>query len=100
VANAELHVRACNLGVAARADGRDRIALGDRRALCHRYRSELRQRDRPAVGGEDGQRLPVTGNRSRKRDHAAGGRENRRPGIASDIDPSMLARRVWMGRIE
>jgi hypothetical protein len=100
VANAELHVRPGNLGVSARADSRDHITLGDRRALCHRDRSELRQRHRPPVGGEDRQRLPIARNRPRKRDQTPGGGLDGRPGIASDIDPSMLARRVWAGRIE
>jgi hypothetical protein len=89
-----------DLGVAARADRSDRIALGDGRALRDEQRAQMGERDGVAVRRED--RDALAGRR-----HGAGeghgtgcGRDHGRPGVTRDVDAAMLPGGVRMRRVE
>jgi hypothetical protein len=96
----EVDVRGLHLGIAARADRADRVALGDRCTLGDDDRTEVREGDRIAVGGEDGDALAGGRHGSRERDRAALRRDNGCARIAGEVDAAVLPRGVRMGRIE
>jgi hypothetical protein len=98
--DAELHVGAGRLGVAAGTDRPDAVALGNRRALGHRDRPQLRERHRPAVRGQDRHRLAAAGNGPRECHDPRRGSEHLLARLTTDIDAAVLSRRVRMGRIE
>lgn len=100
VPNPELHVGATHLGVATRADRPDAVTFGDRHALGHGGRPELRERHRPAVGRQDGDRPSAPGHRSGERHRAGGGRLDRLSRRAADIESAMLSTRIGMRGIE
>jgi hypothetical protein len=59
VADAEIDVRLCPDGLAARADRADDVALAEPRPNRDPDRAEVNQRDRPGVLGADGQAQPL-----------------------------------------
>jgi hypothetical protein len=100
VTDAELDVGTVHLGVAARADRPDAVALGDRRALGNRDRPQLRERHRPLVRGQDRHRLAAARNRAGEGDHPGSRSEHRLPRLTADVDSPMLASRVRVCRVE
>jgi hypothetical protein len=68
----------------------DRVSFGDGRALRRADLAEVRERDRPAVGGLDRHRPAAAGDRPGERDRPGRGRANRSPGVAGDVDASVL----------
>jgi hypothetical protein len=99
-AHAEMDEGLRHLGVAARTDRPDAVALGDRRALRDGDRAEVRQRDGVTVGGRDRDALARRGDAARERDDAGGRCRHLRVGRASDVDAAMLACGKGMLRIE
>jgi hypothetical protein len=100
VSHAELDVGTANLSIAARPNRPDRIPLGHRGSFGHGDGTELCERHRPSVRGEDRDRLAAPRNRAGERNDATGRREDRFALGASHVDPTVLARAVWMVRIE
>jgi len=90
-AHAEMHVGLGVLDGTALADRGHPLALCNRLALRDRQRPEVEQRDGVAVVGPDGDRRSTAGNRPRERDDAGGGRDDRRPQRAGDVDSPVLA---------
>jgi len=78
----------------------DRVSFGDGRALRRADLAEVRERDRPAVGGLDRQRPPAPGHRAGKRDGAGCGSVDRRAGVAGDVDTPVLAGGVRVRGVE
>jgi hypothetical protein len=99
-ADAEVDVGHGHLGVAARADRADGIALVDGGAPRDEQRSEMRERDGIAVRGRDRDAQPRARNRARERDRSRRRCGDGRAAIAGDVDAAVLAGRVRMGRIE
>jgi len=89
-----------HLGIAARTDRPDAVALRDRRALRHGDRAEVRQRDGVAVGGRDRDALAGRRHGAGERDDAGDRCEHLRVGRAAEIDAAMLASRERMLRVE
>jgi hypothetical protein len=93
-ANAEVDVRLCPLGIAARADSAHDLAFLDRGTGANPDRSEVDERDRVAVGGANRQaqtfarQLPDEGRDARCRSPDLGTRRR------SDVDSPVLATRV------
>jgi hypothetical protein len=85
-----VNVRPIHLAVAARADRPHAVALGDRRALGHRKRAEVRERHGVAFRRRDRDAEARARHRSGERHGAAGGRDDRRAGCPGDIDAAML----------
>jgi hypothetical protein len=71
--NSEVHVRLRVLGLAARADGADALALLERGADPNADGPEMDERDRIPVLGADGDAEPRLWQRAGERDHAARG---------------------------
>ncbi len=99
-AEAEMDVGLRDLDLAARPDRADPCPFGDRGALGRADRAEVRQRHRVTVGRLDRDALPRGRDRPGEGDRPRGGRDDRRAGVASHVDASMLAGRVRMRRIE
>jgi hypothetical protein len=95
--NTQIHVRNRQLGLAARTDGPDRLALGDRVASPHRVRTEMEERDGIPVRRLDRDRLAPARDRSRERHRAAGGRGDDRTARSADVDSAVLPGRVGIG---
>ena len=73
-ADAEVHVRAGMLGLAARPERPDGLALGDEGAAPHGGLTEVKERDRVPVGRPDRDRAPASGHCPGKADGPTGGR--------------------------
>jgi hypothetical protein len=98
--HAEMDVRLRHLGVAARADRSDAVALRDRCAARDRDRAEVGQRHGVPVSGRDRHALPRRRNGARERDRSGRWRRHRRAGITADVEPTVLSRGIRMRRIE
>jgi hypothetical protein len=96
-ANAEMHVRDGLLGRPARADGSNRVALGDGRPAPDGHGAEMEQRDGVAVRRLDRDRPPARRHGPGERDDAARRRDHRGAGRRADVDPAVEAARVWIG---
>jgi hypothetical protein len=92
-----VHVRRRRIGLDARPDAPDRVALGDHPAPFDEQRTELRQRHRMAVRGADRHDEAVPGDGAREGDLAGGRRDHRRAELACDVDAAVLAARVGVG---
>jgi hypothetical protein len=99
-ANAEVHVRLGHLGVAADTDRPDAGALDDRGSPCDGDGAEVRQRHRVPLGGGDRHAVPRRWDGARKGDGSRRRREHRCTWVAAHVDPTVLARGIWMRRIE
>jgi hypothetical protein len=99
-AHAELHERLRLLRLATRADRPDAVALGDRHALRHRDRAEVRERHRIALGGGDRHAPARARDRARKAHRTGRRRDDGCPGRCSDVDAAVLTRGVRVRRIE
>jgi hypothetical protein len=96
----QVHIGACDLGVAARADRADRVPLGDRRILRDANRAEVRERDGEPVGRGD-RDAPARARDRAGEGHRPGGRRTHgRTCLGGDVDPAMLARGVRVRRVE
>lgn len=98
--DAQMDVGHGQLGLAARADGADVLALRDRTAPAHRVRPQVDERDGISVSGLDRHRLALSRDRSHERDRARGGRHNRDPSRRTDVDASVLPRVVGTALVE
>ena len=98
--DAEVDVGPRHLGIPARADRADGIALGDHRALRDEHGAEVRECDRVAVGREDGDALAGGGDGPCERDRTALRRYDGRARVAGDVDAAVLACGVRMAGIE
>jgi len=92
--DAEIHVRLGPLGVTARADRADDVALAHLRPDRDPDRAEVDERDRPAVPGADRQAQPLMGQLPRVPDDPGRGCANVRARGSADVDPTVLAARV------
>ena len=99
-ADAEVDVRPVDLGVAARPDRGDAVALGHRGARRDRQRAEMRERDREPVGGRDRESAARARHRSREGDGAARGRAHGLTGGRADVDAAVLPGGVRLRRVE
>jgi hypothetical protein len=80
----------------ARADDRDRLALGHDRARADQERTEMQKRDGVAVGGLDRDREPIPRDPAGK-GHRSGGRHGHRVAERPlEVDPTMLP---WEERV-
>ena len=93
-ADAQIDVRLRPLGLAARADRADDVALADLSPDGHPDRAQVDERDRPAVLGSDRQAEALSRQSSGERDHSARGGTDVGARGSSDVDPSMLATRI------
>jgi len=93
-ADAELHDGRV---VGERTDG---VSLGDRRASRRGDLTEVRERDRPAVGRLDRHRPPAPGDGAGEGDRPGRRRAHGRAGVAGDVDASVLAGGIGARRIE
>jgi hypothetical protein len=100
VPNSQLHVRPAHLGISAGTDRPDAVAFGNRRPLGDPDRSELGERDRPAVRGQDRHRLPTPRHGAGEGHDASGRGTNRFAGGASDVDAAVLAGGVGVHGVE
>jgi hypothetical protein len=96
-ADAEVHVGHRQLRDAARADGSDLVALGDRCAAADAERAEVDQRCGVSVAGLDRQRLPGGGHGPRERHGSGHGRDHHGPAGRPEVDAAMEARAVRIG---
>jgi hypothetical protein len=90
----QVHVRLRALGLAARADRADDISFVD---LCpdgHADGPQVDERDRPALGGANGQAEALLRQPARERDDPARRRPDVRARRRADVHPTMLAARV------
>jgi len=85
---------------AAVSGGADRPALGDGRAADDGERAEVEQRDGVAVGREDRERRAAARDRAGERDGSGRRREDRLARRGGDVDATVLAAGVRMGRVE
>jgi hypothetical protein len=86
-----MDVGALVLGVARRPDGRDRVSLGEARALPDLQRPEMRQRRLVPVARRDRDGEPVRRYLPGE-GHLAGNRGPHHPGgTGGDVDPAVLA---------
>jgi hypothetical protein len=91
---AEVHGRLAALGITARPDRADDIALADLASLGDADRAEMDERDRPAVLGADGQAQALSRQAPRERDDAGCRRADVGARRSSDVDPAVLPARV------
>jgi hypothetical protein len=90
-ANAEMHVRTRVLGLPARADDADLLALPDLSALLDAEGAHVRQRHGIAVGGRDRDREPVRRHGAGERHRTAGGSADRLVRVGTHVDAAVLA---------
>ena len=88
------------LGVAFRGGRADDAALVHDAAALDADRTEMQQGRRIAGRGLDRDRLTARRDRAHKRDNPFHGRKHPRTGRRSDVDASVLARRIRRGVIE
>ena len=93
-ADAEMDVWLRRDGVGSGTAYRDDGAFVDERSAESEELAQLEQRDRPAVVGPDGDRLPSAGHRPRERHRAGGRRADGRAGLGADVDAAVLPARV------
>ena len=98
--NAEIHVRLCELDVAAGPDRPDGVSLRQGRAALDADRAEMEQRDGVAVLCLDRHGLATIRDRAREADRARGRRTYRRARLACDVDAPMLARGIGVAGAE
>jgi hypothetical protein len=84
----------------ARADAAHDRGLADDRATLHTDRAEMDERDRVAERRLDGDRLPAVRHGAGERHHSLRGREHRRAGFRSDVEPAVLPGSVRVRSIE
>ena len=89
-----MDIRLRPLGLAARADRADDVALADLSADGQPDRAQVDERDRPAVLGSDRQAETLSRQSSGERDHPTRGGTDVRARGSCDVDPSVLAARV------
>ena len=93
-ADAEVHVRAGVLGVAARPEHADGLALGDEDAAPHGGFTEVKERDRVSVVRPDRDRAPASGHRPGEADGSTGGRAHGRAVDPADVHAAVKPRPV------
>jgi hypothetical protein len=89
--DAEIHVWLGPLGLTARTDRADDVALAHGRPDRDPDGAEVDERDRPAVLGADRQAQPLMGQLPRVGDDAGRSRANARARRGADVDPAVLA---------
>jgi hypothetical protein len=89
-----MEVRGRMLGLSARTDRADRLALDDLGCPLHACGAEMRERHGVAIGGLDRDTPAAHRHGSGEGDRAAGRREDGSAGGCADVDAAMLARRV------
>jgi len=99
-ADAQMEVRLRGLRRPARPDRPDGGAFRDDRIPDHADRPEMSEGHGQSVWCLNRHTLATRRYRSGERDGAGGRSEDRRAGVAADVDPTMLATGVWVGRIE
>ena len=82
------------LGLAARADRADDVALADLSPDGQGDRAQVDERDRPAVLGSDGQAEALSRQSSGECDHPTRGGTDVGARGSSDVDPPVLAARI------
>ena len=90
-ADPEMQMWRRRVGLDARPDAPDRVALGDHPAPFDEQRAELGQRDRIAVRGANRHDEAVAGHRAGERDLAGGRCDHRSAELGGDVDASVLA---------
>lgn len=98
--NAEVDEGLGELGRAARADGADRGAFGDRLATLHGHRPQMLQRRGVTVTRLDGDGLAPTRHGPGERHDAVDRSDDWRSRRSADIDAAVLSGRVRMRRVE
>ena len=93
-ADAEVDVCPGMLGVAARPEHADGLALLDEPAAPHGGLAEVKKRDRVPVGRPNRDRAPASGHRPGKADGSAGGRAHGRAVDPADVHAAMEPRPV------
>src|SRR5581483_884104 len=87
-------------GLGRRSDRPDAVAFGDSRAPVDRDGAQVRERDRPAVGGLDRQRAPAARDRPGPLDDTSHGCAYDLARLARDLDGAVLAGCVGMRAVE
>jgi hypothetical protein len=87
----QVQMRLGRVGLGARPDHPDRVALGDHPALVDEQRAELGVRDRVPVPRPDRHDQAVAWRRPRERHRSRGCRAHRLAHGASEVDAAMLA---------
>src|SRR5262245_63949279 len=78
------------LGLAARTDRADRLALRDDRSTGHAKRPQMQERDRVAVDGLERDRPAVQRQGAGEANDAGGWRRHRLAGLAGAVDAPVL----------
>jgi hypothetical protein len=92
--DSKVHVRHRDFGDAARPDAADDLALGDRLPAVDGRRSEMQQRQGPAVRCSNRDGHAVRRQRPGVRDHTGGWSGNAFAPTRSNVDAAMLATRI------
>jgi hypothetical protein len=95
--DAEMHVRAWMLGVAAGPDRADGFALAYDGVLRNARGADVRQRHGVAVGSRDRDRQPVVRHGADERHRAPGRCADRLGRRGGDVDSAVLTGRVRIG---
>jgi hypothetical protein len=82
------------LGLSARADRADDVALADLSPDRQGDRAQVDERDRPAALGSDRQAEPLPRHSSGERNHSTRGGTDVRARGSSDVDPPVLPARI------
>ncbi len=98
--DAEVHIRLCVFGDAARTDAADDRAFADARAPRDRDRPEMQERSGVAERCLDGNCLAAGRHRARERHHPFDRRQHLCARLGAEVDAAMLARRVRMCSVE
>ena len=93
-ADADVYVRAGMLGLAARPEHADGLALGDEGAAPHGGLTEVKERDRVSVVRPDRDRAPASGHRPGEADGPTGGRAHGRAVDPADVHAAVKPRPV------
>lgn len=99
-ANAEIDERFGRLDRSARSDRPDDVALRHFRAARHSNRAEMYECQRQPELGSDRHGPPAARDGSRERGDSTEGCAHVCPRGRTEVDASVLARRVWMGAVE
>jgi hypothetical protein len=90
-ANPEVHMGLGKVGLSARSDDANDVSLSDLLIPSHAHCTELKERDRVAVGRPNGDRAAACRHDAGKGDSSAGRRDYRSAERRSDVDSAMLA---------
>jgi len=92
-----VHVGRVDLWLGGLPDAPDRCSFLDRRALRHRRRAEMCERNGVPVGSRDRDNEPAARHLAHERHLAAGRRVDGRAQVAADVDAPVLAAGVRVG---